>query len=58
MIIFLKIIDEEEGATSAEYAIMVTLIAASIITAVTLLGSSVIDLFTKGDLPSVIAGAS
>ena len=42
---FLKFVQEEEGATAVEYAIMVGLIAAVIVSAVTLLGTSVSSKF-------------
>jgi pilus assembly protein Flp/PilA len=38
---------EEKGATAVEYGIMVALIAVVIIVAVTLLGSTLTDLFTN-----------
>jgi Flp pilus assembly pilin Flp len=37
---------EEEGATAAEYAIMVSLIAMFVIASVTVLGLTVEDIFT------------
>jgi len=39
--------DEERGATAVEYGLMVALIAAAIIVAVTALGTSVTNIFTK-----------
>ena len=55
---FLKKIRQIEGATSVEYAIMIMLVAAVIVGSVTLLGTSIIALFTKGEIASVIAGGS
>ncbi len=39
--------DREEGATAVEYGLMVALIAAAIITAVTLVGTNLTALFNK-----------
>ena len=39
--------DNEEGATAVEYGLMVALIAAVIITAVTLIGTNLDTLFTS-----------
>ena len=46
---------DEKGATAVEYGLMVGLIAVAIITAVTLLGGGLNDLFTdvEGKLPAV-----
>ena len=46
---------EEKGATAVEYGLMVGLIAVAIITAVTLLGGGLTELFTdvEGKLPAV-----
>jgi len=38
---------DERGATAVEYGLMVALIAAAIIVAVTALGTSVTNIFTK-----------
>ena len=46
---FMRISGGDEGATSAEYAIMASLIAAVILGAVAMLGESVTDLFTDAD---------
>ena len=43
----LNFLQDEQGASSAEYAIMVSLIAVVIIMAVTFLGLSTNDLFDK-----------
>ncbi|WP_336712335.1 Flp family type IVb pilin [Arthrobacter sp. USHLN218] len=55
---------EEKGATAVEYGIMVALIAVVIITAVTLLGGGIQDMFTEaqckingGTFTAVAAGA-
>jgi Flp pilus assembly pilin Flp len=42
----LRKLREETGATAVEYAMMIAFIAAVIVTAATLLGSSVNDVFT------------
>lgn len=47
---------DEDGATAVEYGIMVALIAAVIVGAVQLLGTSLNDLFT--DVADTIGGAS
>ncbi len=47
---------DEDGATAVEYGIMVALIAAVIVGAVQLLGTSLNDLFT--DVAGTIGGAS
>jgi pilus assembly protein Flp/PilA len=46
---------DEKGATAVEYGLMVGLIAVAIITAVTLLGGGLTELFTdvEGKLPAV-----
>jgi pilus assembly protein Flp/PilA len=41
-----RLMTEEEGATMVEYALMVALIAAAAIVAVTTLGTSIKDQFT------------
>jgi pilus assembly protein Flp/PilA len=43
----LRAVEKERGATAVEYALMVGLIAAVIIVAVTALGGSVSDIFDK-----------
>jgi pilus assembly protein Flp/PilA len=45
-------LEDQEGATAVEYGLMVALIAAAIITAVTLIGTNLDTLFTDvaGDL--------
>ncbi len=41
----MRFVREEEGATALEYGLLVALIAASIVTAVTALGTTVSDTF-------------
>ncbi len=51
----LKFLRDEEGATAVEYGLMVALIAAVIVGAVTLLGTTVNKAFT--DVNSAISGS-
>ncbi len=51
----LKKMKEQKGATAVEYALMVALIAAAIVTAVGLLGTNVGTKFTN--IATTIAGA-
>jgi pilus assembly protein Flp/PilA len=44
---FKRFIQEEEGATAVEYAIMVALIAAVIVGAVTMIGTNINSKFTN-----------
>ena len=48
---FKGLLKSEDGATSAEYAIMASLIAAAIAGAVYLLGTAVLNLFSGFQLP-------
>ena len=54
--LFKRFIQDEEGATAVEYAIMVALIGAVAIAAVTFLGTAVSDEFT--DVGNAINSAS
>ena len=46
---------DQRGATAVEYGIMVSLIAVVIIVAVTLLGGTLSDTFTRSSAPSAAA---
>jgi Flp pilus assembly pilin Flp len=48
-----KFLIDEQGAVFLEYGLLLTLIALVSIFAVTALGKSVLNLFTKGNLPSI-----
>ena len=53
---FLDFINDTEGATAVEYALMLAAIAAVIVGAVSLLGTAIIDLFTDESLNSAMGG--
>ena len=50
----LKFIEDERGATAVEYGLMLALIAAGIIGAVTILGQTVNGSFSDPDLNSAL----
>ena len=51
---FIDFINDTEGATAVEYALMLAAIAAVIVGAVTALGTATIDLFTDESLNSAL----
>jgi pilus assembly protein Flp/PilA len=53
---FLDFINDTEGATAVEYALMLAAIAAVIVGAVTALGTATIDLFTDESLNTALGG--
>ena len=52
---FLDFINDTEGATAVEYALMLVAIAALIVGAVTALGTATLDLFTDESLNSALS---
>ena len=53
---FFGFINDTEGATAVEYALMLAAIAAVIVGAVTGLGTALIDLFSDESLNSAMGG--
>ena len=53
---FLNFINDTEGATAVEYALMLAAIAAVLVVAVTALGTALIDLFSDESLNSAMGG--
>ena len=56
ILVWLENLRRDIGATAAEYAIMVSLVAVVVIAVVTLLGLNTADLFEDESISSVFAG--
>ena len=53
---FLDFINDTEGATAVEYALMLAAIAAVIVAAVSVLGTTTLELFTDDALNTALGG--